>query len=147
MATAYLADAGILRLAMSQKNVDKVRDFIDAYNRRDFDAAIESFDPEIDFVLPARQSADSGRGPDHVIRFFEGLDETFDDVRLLPQEFVDGGDRVATRLRHYAQGKGSGLVLDQELYHQVTTFDGGRIVRIEYFVDWSAALEAAGLSE
>ena len=132
---------------MSQENVDKVREFIDAYNRRDFDAAIESFDPEIDFVLPAHQSADSGRGPDHVIRFFEGLDETFDEVRLLPQEFVDGGDRVATRLRHYAQGKGSGLALDEELYHQVTTFRGGRIVRIEYFADWNAALEAAGLSE
>jgi ketosteroid isomerase-like protein len=132
---------------MSQENVAKVRDFIDAYNRRDFDAAIESFDPAIDFVLPARQSADSGRGADHVIRFFEGLDETFDDVRLLPQEFVDGGDRVATRLRHYAHGKGSGLVLDEELYHQVTTFSGGRIVRIEYFTDWNAALEAAGLSE
>ena len=132
---------------MSQENVDKVREFIDAYNRRDFDAATEWFDPEIDFVLPARQSADSGRGPDHVIRFFEGLDETFDDVQLLPQEFVDGGDRVATRLRHYAQGKGSGLVLDEELYHQVTTFRGGRIVRIEYFADWNAALEAAGLRE
>jgi ketosteroid isomerase-like protein len=132
---------------MSQENVDAVRDFIDAYNRRDYDAAIESFDPEVDFVLPAQQSADSGRGPDHVIRFFEGLDETFDDVQLRPQEFVDGGDRVATRLRHYAHGKGSGLVLDEELYHQVTTFRGGRIVRIEYFADWNAALEAAGLSE
>jgi ketosteroid isomerase-like protein len=132
---------------MSQENVDMVRDFIDAYNRRDYDAAIESFDPEIDFVLPAHQSADSGRGPDHVIRFFEGIDETFDELRLLPQEFVDGGDRVATRLRHYAQGKGSGLVLEKELYHQVTTFRGGRIVRIEYFADWNAALEAAGLSE
>lgn len=132
---------------MSQENVDAVQDFIDAYNRRDYDAAIESFDPEVDFVLPAQQSADSGRGPDHVIRFFEGLDETFDDVQLRPQEFVDGGDRVATRLRHYAHGKGSGLVLDEELYHQVTTFRGGRIVRIEYFADWNAALEAAGLSE
>jgi ketosteroid isomerase-like protein len=132
---------------MSQENVDKVRDFIDAYNRRDFDAAIESFDPEIDFVLPARQSADSGRGPDHVIHFFEGIDETFDELRLLPQEFVDGGDRVATRLRHFAHGKRSGLALDEELYHQVTTFSGGRIVRIEYFADWNAALEAAGLSE
>lgn len=131
---------------MSQENVDAVRDFIDAYNRRDYDAAIESFDPEVDFVLPAQQSADSGRGSDHVIRFFEGLDETFDDVQLRPQEFVDGGDRVATRLRHYAHGKGSGLVLDEELYHQVTTFRGGRIVRIEYFADWNAALEAAGLS-
>jgi ketosteroid isomerase-like protein len=132
---------------MSQENVDRVREFIDAYNRRDFDAAIESFDPEIDFVLPARQSADSGRGPDHVIRFFEGLDETFDEVQLLPQEFVDGGDRVATRLRHYAHGKGSGLVLDEELYHQVTTFRDGRMVRIEYFTDWAQALEAAGVSK
>ena len=132
---------------MSEENVDKVRDFIDAYNRRDFDAVIEWFDPEIDFVLPAHQSADSGRGPDHVIRFFEGIDETFDELRLLPQEFIDGGHRVATRLRHYAHGKGSGLVLDEELYHQVTTFRGGRIVRIEYFADWNAALEAAGLSE
>ena len=130
---------------MSQANVDKVREFIDAYNRRDFDAAIESFDPDIDFVLPAHQSADSGRGADHVLRFFEGLDETFDELQLLPQEFVDGGDRVATRLRHYARGKGSGMVLEDELYHQVTTFRGGTIVRIEYFADWNAALEAAGL--
>ena len=130
---------------MSQENVDKVREFIDAYNRRDFDAATEWFDPEIDFVLPAHQSADSGRGSDHVIRFFEGIDETFDELRLQPQEFVDGGHHVATRLRHHAQGKGSGLVLDEELYHQVTTFRGGRMVRIEYFADWTAALEAAGL--
>jgi hypothetical protein len=46
---------------MSQENVDKARAFIDAYNRRDFDAAVESFDPEIDWVLPAHQSSDSGR--------------------------------------------------------------------------------------
>jgi ketosteroid isomerase-like protein len=129
---------------MSQENVDKVRDFIDAYNRRDFDAAIESFDPEIDFVLPARQSADSGHGPDHVIRFWEGIDETFDELRLLPQEFIDGGDRVATRLRHYGRSR-SGAEIDEELYHQVATFRDGRIVRLEYFGDWNAALEGAGL--
>jgi ketosteroid isomerase-like protein len=131
---------------LSQENVDKARDFIDAYNRRDFDAAIESFDPEIDFVLPARQSADSGRGTAHVIRFFEGIDETFDELRLLPQEFVDGGDRVATRLRHYGRSR-SGAEIDEELYHQVATFRHGRIVRLEYFGDWDAALEAAGLRE
>jgi ketosteroid isomerase-like protein len=129
---------------MSQENVDKVRDFIDAYNRRDFDAAIESFDPEIDFVLPARQSADSGHGPDHVIRFWEGIDETFNELRLLPQEFIGGGDRVATRLRHYGRSR-SGAEIDEELYHQVATFRDARIVRLEYFGDWNAALEAAGL--
>ena len=41
---------------MSQRNVDIARAFIEAYNRRDFDAAVESFDPHIEWVLPERQS-------------------------------------------------------------------------------------------
>jgi ketosteroid isomerase-like protein len=130
---------------MSKENVDKARDFIDAYNRRDFDAAVESFDPEVEWVLPERQSSDSCRGPDEIRRFWEGIDETFDELRLLPQEYLDGGDRVATRLRHFGRGKGSGVLLDEELYHQVATFRDGRMVRIEYFGEWSEALEAAGL--
>jgi ketosteroid isomerase-like protein len=127
---------------MSQDNVDKARAFIEAYNRRDFDAAVESFDPEIDWVLPAHQSSDSGRGPDEVRRFWQGLDETFEELRLDPQEFVDDGDQVATRLRYYGRGKGSGIVVEGELYHQVVTFRDGRMVRIEYFTDWDQALEA-----
>lgn len=132
---------------MSQENVDKAEDFIAAYNRRDFDAAVRFFDPEIDWVLPALQRADSCRGPDEVKRFWEGLDETFDELRLDPQECVDGGDRVAMRLRYYTRGKGSGVEIEGELYHQVTTFRGGQIVRIEYFTDWPTALEAAGLAK
>ena len=131
---------------MSQENVDKARAFIDAYNRRDFDAAVESFDPDIDWVLPAHQSSDSGRGPDEVRRFWEGLDETFEELRLEPQEFVDAGDRVATRLRHRGRGRRSGLEIEEEMYHQVATFRAGRMVRIEYFGEWSEALEAAGPS-
>ena len=132
---------------MSQENVEKARDFIAAYNRRDLDAAVESFDPEIEWVLPARQSSDSCRGPAEVRRFWEGLDETFEELRLEPQEFVDAGDHVATRLRHHGRGRRSGLEINEAMYHQVATFRAGRMVRIEYFGEWSEALEAAGLSE
>jgi ketosteroid isomerase-like protein len=38
---------------MSQENVDRTADFIAAYNRRDFDAAVELFHPEVEWVLPA----------------------------------------------------------------------------------------------
>ena len=130
---------------MSQDNVDKATDFIAAYNRRDFDAAVEFFDPEIEWVLPALQRSDSCRGPDEVRRFWEGLDETFEELRLDPQESVDAGDRVAIRLRYYALGKGSGVEIEGELYHQVATFRDGMMVRIEYFTDWPSALEAAGV--
>jgi ketosteroid isomerase-like protein len=127
---------------MSQENVNKTRQFIEAYNRRDFEAALEFFDPDIDWVLPEQQRSDSARGTDQVMRFWEGLDETFEELRLDPQEFVDGGDRVAVRLRFYGRGKGSGAELDTEMYHQVTTFSDGTIVRMEYFTDWPSALGA-----
>jgi ketosteroid isomerase-like protein len=132
---------------MSQENVEKARAFIAAYNRRDYDAAVESFDPEIEWVLPARQSFDSCQGPDEIKRFWKGLDETFEELRLEPQEFVDAGDQVATRLRHHGRGKRSGAEINEALYHQVVTFRAGRMVRIEYFGEWSEALKAAGLSE
>jgi ketosteroid isomerase-like protein len=128
---------------MSQENVDKVRAFVEAYNRRDFDAAVADFDPGVEWILPERQSSDSCQGPGAIRRFWEGLDDTFDQLQLLPQEWVDAGDRVATRLRHHALGKGSGLELNEELYHQVVTFEDDRMVRIEYFADWREALAAA----
>ena len=130
---------------MSQENVVKTSDFIADYNQRDFEAAVRYFDPEIEWVLPALQRSDSCHGPDEIIRFWEGLDETFDELRLDPQEFVDAGDRVAVRLRYYGRGKGSGAELETEMYHQVTTFHDGTIVRMEYFTDWPSALAAAGI--
>jgi ketosteroid isomerase-like protein len=130
---------------MSEENVDKARAFIEAYNRRDFDAAVESFDSAIEWILPERQSSDSCQGPGAIKRFWEGLDETFEELWLEPQEFVDAGDRVATRLRHHGRGKLSGAEIDEELYHQVASFRDGWIVRLEYFGEWSEALEAAGV--
>jgi ketosteroid isomerase-like protein len=131
---------------MSEQNVAKAREFIEAYNRRDFDAALTDFDPEVDWILPAQQSSDSCRGPDEIRKFWDGIDETFDELQLVPQEFLDAGDRVATRLRHHGRGK-SGIEIETELYHQVATFEDGRIVRMEYFETWDEALEAAGLRD
>jgi ketosteroid isomerase-like protein len=130
---------------MSQENVDMTRDFIAAYNRRDFDTAVENFDPKVDWVLPAHQDFDSCRGPAQIIRFWEGLDETFDELRLDPQEFVDAGEKVAVRLRYFGRGKGSGAEIETEMYHQVTTFDDGVIVRFDYVTSWQEALDLAGV--
>jgi ketosteroid isomerase-like protein len=98
-------------------------------------------------VLPAHQGFDSCIGPDQVKIFWEGLDEAMEKLRLEPQESVDAGDRVAVRLRYYGRGKASGAELETEMYHQVTTFRDGRMVRIEYVTSWGEALGAAGLEE
>lgn len=130
---------------MSQENVDKTRAYIEAYNRRDFQTAIRDFDPQVEWVLPAHQSFDSCVGPQQVILFWEGLDETMDELRLDPQEYVDAGDRVAVRLRYFGRGKGSGAEIETEMYHQITTFRDGTMVRIEYVTSWPEALELAGI--
>ena len=132
---------------MSQENVDKTLAFIEAYNRRDFDAAVEDFHPEVEWVLPALQRSDSCKGPEEVKRFWIGLDETFAELRLDPQQLVDAGDRVAVRLRFFGRGKESGAELETEMYHQLSTFRDGVMVRIEYFTTWAAAREAAGLAD
>jgi ketosteroid isomerase-like protein len=132
---------------MSKENIEKVDEFIAAYNRRDYDAAMRWFDPDVEWVLPARQRADSGRGRDAVMRFWDGLEETFDEVRLEAQESVDADPHVATRLRFYVRGKGSGVEMDSEMYHQVITFRDGTIVRVEYVPTWAEALAAAGVAE
>jgi ketosteroid isomerase-like protein len=128
---------------MSQENVDKTRSFIEAYNRRDFHTAVEFFHPQVDWVLPQHQSMDSCCGPDEVMGFWRDIDENFDALSLRPQEYVDAGDRVAVRLRHFGRGKESGIEIDTELYHQVSTFRDGVMVRIEYFTEWAKALEVA----
>jgi ketosteroid isomerase-like protein len=126
---------------VTQENLDKARDFIEAYNERDFDRATANFDPDIDWVLPEHQASDSARGIPGVLRFFKGIDETMEELRLDPQEYVDEGDMVATRLRHHGRGRGSGVEIDTELYHQVATFRDGVIVRMEYVATWQEALE------
>jgi ketosteroid isomerase-like protein len=130
-------------MAMSEENVRMTEEYMAAYNRRDFDAAIKDFHPQVDWVLPEHQSFDSCRGPRQIIRFWDGLDETFDELQLRPQETVDCGDRVAVRLRHQVRGKGSGVEMEQELYHQVTMFEDGVMVRIEYVTTWEEALALA----
>jgi ketosteroid isomerase-like protein len=132
---------------MSQENVDKTNAYMEAYNRRDFDAATEHFDPDVEWILPDQQRSDSGRGVEAVLRFWASVDETFDELLLKPQESIDAGDRVATRLRHYGRGKVSGAVIDSPLYHQVITFSDGKMVRIEYFKTWEEAREAAGVRD
>jgi ketosteroid isomerase-like protein len=127
------------------ENVEKAEGFLTDYNRRDFDAAMRHFDPQIEWVLPDMMGFDSCVGCDQVRRFFQGLDESWDELHLDAIESVDAGDRVATRLFYHGRGKTSGAEIHTELYHQVAFFRDGVIVRMEYVDSWPAALELVGV--
>ena len=68
------------------------------------------------------------------------------DYELLPEGFLDLGDRVVVTVRLTARGRGSGIEVDARFY-DVFTLRGGKIVRMDQFAERSEALEAVGLSK
>ena len=72
-------------------------------------------------------------------------EEAWDEHRIEPLEFLDAGDRVVILHREYQRSKsGVELVIDTASIHDLR---GGRIVRIQGYMNPAEALKAAGLSE
>jgi ketosteroid isomerase-like protein len=48
---------------MSQENIEALREQIDALNRRDLNAWLEGFDPDVEFIMPSEwPDHQEGRG-------------------------------------------------------------------------------------
>src|SRR6188508_3467202 len=124
--------------------IDALRRSHEAFNRDDFDAAVESAHPEIEFFPPGGQA--SLRGAEALRAWMEP--DAFEEQRIEPLDFRVEGNKVLVRQRIQARGAGSGINLDLENW-TVWTFDGDLLVtRAETYLphEESEALEAAGLS-
>jgi ketosteroid isomerase-like protein len=87
---------------MSQENVALVRSAYEAYNRRDPEAVMQCFHPDIDWHVPDSLAwGDHVRGLEAVGKFFEGLKPYMGDRHeVAVGELIDGGDRVVALVRH-----------------------------------------------
>jgi ketosteroid isomerase-like protein len=85
---------------MSQENVDAIRASYEAFNRRDFDAFFEFYDPDIiweqdeRFVEPGTHYGHAG-----VRHVFDSIFESFEDFQVEAEEIFDLGDQVLAILR------------------------------------------------
>ena len=68
------------------------------------------------------------------------------DYKVMPEEFVDRGDRVVVTVRLQGRGRGSGVEVDARFY-DVYTLRDGLIVRMDQFTERSQALAAVGQAE
>ena len=131
---------------MSQENVELVRAGYQAFNRRDFDAALALGHDSITWKPLFAVETDTLRGKEEIRaaweRQIEALDTRIDILELKPL----GESRVLAVARWSGRGSGSGAPVD-ETAAQVFTVEGGRIRRVETYASRDAALEAAGLSE
>lgn len=135
---------------MSEQNVEIVRGVYDAWQRGDFEGALELFHENIEWFGPPDISRSGDRG---VARGHEGVRRppgrwlgTWVDYRFELRELVDFGDEVLAGGWQHGRGRGSGVEVSEEIF-SVWTLQTGKIVRQRMFRDKADALEAAGLQE
>jgi ketosteroid isomerase-like protein len=124
---------------VSQDNVEIVRRFLLV----DVDEALTYADPDIVWN-PIEESPTQGH--DAVRASLARWKGEWDDYRLMPEEFVERGDRVVVTVRLGGRGRGSGVEIDARFY-DVYTLRDGKIVRMDQFTERADALEAVGRSE
>jgi ketosteroid isomerase-like protein len=134
---------------MSQENVEVVREVFESFVGGDWEKTAQLVDPEVEFhgTVGGLEEGRVARGLPEAIQTFEDEDlEAWEERRLEAEEFIDAGDDVIVLLHEFRRGRGSGIELETDTA-VVCAVSGGRVVRIQGYMDRHAALEAAGLRE
>jgi ketosteroid isomerase-like protein len=130
---------------MSQENVEIVRAGMDAFNREDWDAALEVAAP--DFVLDmSRAIGPEQRGMydlEKLRSFLEDLRGTFDSFQIEADEFIDAGEQVVVPTTSHGRGRGGIEVTARTA--SVYTLRDGAVTRLVMYQERREALEAVGL--
>jgi ketosteroid isomerase-like protein len=132
---------------MSQETIEAFWRDTAAYNRGDWEAALASMDPNVEFDLTrVAPDGETYRGYEGVKVFWRMLWDVFGELRIEPEEVIDGGDTLVTHERLRSTGKASGVMTEDVLYQDFALRDG-KVIRVQFFRDRAEALKAAGLSE
>jgi ketosteroid isomerase-like protein len=135
---------------MSQENVEALQRAAEANNRRDYEAFLEEFDPDIEwhgiFTVMFGGEAKVVRGHEGLLAYVRDLDEGFSVRDVQFSEFRDLGDRIVVLGHVRGEGRESGIEFESP-YGGLAEFNNGKCIRYRDFFDHAEALEAAGLRE
>jgi uncharacterized protein len=134
--------------SISEEIDEQVRRGYDAWNRRDFDAALALADPDIEWTMigTTRFMAEGTyHGHDGVREFWRLLIEPWAELHIETEGTRAAGDLVVAFVRFRAKAR-DGLELEHPFVH-LLDFRDGKWTRFRSFDDRAEALEVAGLSE
>jgi ketosteroid isomerase-like protein len=131
---------------MSERNVEIIRALWEADRRRDWDAVLSAYDPDVVWDDRSGFWGDWGeaRGREGIREAFRRWHQAFEEVEFDWDEVAHEGDRVVVTYRIRGRGRGSGLEIDEPLT-LVWRLRDGRIVEVLAYTDRAEALAAAGL--
>ncbi len=108
---------------MADEHHQLIRDWADAFNRGDMDAALGFIHPEVQIDDPDRTGR-SWRGHDEFLEFVREWLENFDSYRLELAAIEDGPDGTFARVTQTGKGKGSGLEFELPTHFALRFRDG-----------------------
>jgi ketosteroid isomerase-like protein len=132
---------------MSQENVEVARQVVEAFNRGGVAATAPFVARDLQVhPFPEWPGPPLYRGMDGLTKLAEEWTENFDDYAWDVQRLIGAGERVVLLFHHGGRTKGQGVAVHQPV-GAVFWLRGGRVARMDYFLRWREALEAAGLRE
>jgi ketosteroid isomerase-like protein len=132
---------------MSQENVEIVREYFAATNRRDFTSVMDAYPDDVVLVVSGLFPDGTYSGREAVGGWFGEWFSAFGrDYRFDLVEAREVGERVFATARHHASGRASGIAVETTTAYAFTV-RAGKIARVELYADPDEALKAVGLAE
>jgi ketosteroid isomerase-like protein len=129
---------------MSEQNLEVVRAAVEAWNRDDWDAILETATPDFELDMSRADGPFRGvYGAGQVHRFWESFAANWESRRFEAHELIDAGDHVVVPVTLHLKGR-DGIEVSARITHLWTLRDG-RLARMRMYQQRSEALEAAGL--
>jgi ketosteroid isomerase-like protein len=130
---------------MSPENVELVRGGFDAFQEGNLSGLLDLM---ADDLVTYRADPDDAtyHGKEGFLQATTDWTEDFSEWSVLPEEFIDAGDRVLVRVRQMARGEASGIPVEGQFWF-VFEVRAGRVAKVSFYIRRDAALEAAGLRE
>jgi ketosteroid isomerase-like protein len=110
--------------------IERLRRGYEAFNRSDFDVALEFAHPDIVVVPPGGQSARRGAAA-----FREWMEpDAFEAQTIEPGEFEVAGNKVLLLQHSTVRGAGSGIEMEIDTWAVWTFDEDGKVTRIESYL-------------
>ena len=130
--------------------MEALRRAVEANNRRDYEAFLDEFDPDIEwhgiFGVMFGGEATVVRGHEGLLEYVRDRDEGFAVSNVQWSEFRDLGDRIVALGHVRGRGRESGIEFDSP-YAGLAEFKSGKIISYRDCFDHSQALKAVGLED
>jgi ketosteroid isomerase-like protein len=132
---------------MSEENVEVVRQGFESWDSGDLEANLQLIHED---VVCRRMAplidTQTYRGLEGYVLFASEWLEPYDDLKMLPGEYIDAGQVVVVEVAQEGRLAGSDQVMKGTFWFLMTVQDG-KLIRFEIYGGRDQALEAAGLSE